>query len=113
MTPRITPADPVCLPMPTAPTQAPLFLLQRSTDEARRARGCVGFPWVAVLQATVGPVHSYRRDDGVTEVREGFYAQLHFLCKVPNHVGGVDLMWFSHDDLFDDGGQEGEYDVVP
>jgi len=102
--PTVMPAE-NRLPVPTGPTALPLVRLVRSTDKERQARGCMGYPWIEVLVV--------KRWTNVHAKQGSFYTGLEYWCRVPDHVGGVDLQWFCEDDLFGDGGMEGEYDCVP
>lgn len=79
------------LPIPAGPLAPPLMRLVKSGP------GVIGYPWVEVVSIANGDPYD-------------FYKTTRYLCRLPGEKAYI-YKWFSHVDLYGDGGDYGEYDA--
>lgn len=81
-------------PMPKEACRGPIMRLKKVRDD-----GPIGFPWIDVLHIEKSEPFTYHPNVKGGR-KSGFHDELRYLCKVPSPFGGLDVMWFSDNDLF-------------
>lgn len=78
------------MPMPTGPVAPPLMRLRKCGP------GVIGYPWLEVISIAPGDPNR-------------FYDTTRYLCRLPEEKFYI-YKWFTHTDLYGDGGDYGEYE---